>query len=369
MEIEVLERAFTFWKNKDYRKQQMIAVSFSSIELSQPYVFSGLSVVSKFIDKLVFASSEIEYIASLQKDGTPIYSSAFIEVLKRLKYDFTIKFIKEGTLFFPNQPVLFLQGTAIELLFFQELVKNQIAKHIYITTSVEKLQVEIGKKPLLIKNSVDQVNKNDLISACIGGACFASDIVTGSILNIPCVNLSDSSDSLICAVKDIAKRASALFGKQVFIEGYIDRSILEKCYIQNINLKGVCIDLSSFQDKRMDCFFHYIRSKEIWDQNFQLQRYSRNGLYVGDLLSSNVKTEEDRLFDLPLDSLEKQELFFDNLVSNIESIQAKKDRCLNSGKKLPIKYRNVSSSHDYPTLIHPNIVIHEHHEESKKHFA
>ena len=64
-------------------------------------VAAGLEDVLRELEDFRFSEEELDYLR-----GTGLFSDAFIAYLKKLRFTGTIYALPEGSIFFPNEPVL-----------------------------------------------------------------------------------------------------------------------------------------------------------------------------------------------------------------------------------------------------------------------
>ena len=85
------------------------------------FVAAGLEDVLRELEAFQFSEDELAYLK-----GTGVFSYAFIEYLKTLRFTGTIHALPEGTLFFPNEPVLEVTAPLIESQIVETFILNTI---------------------------------------------------------------------------------------------------------------------------------------------------------------------------------------------------------------------------------------------------
>jgi len=99
----------------------------------------GLATAIDFLRAFHFNETEIDYLASQRgNDGKPLFDSGFVNYLRGLRLTCDIDAIPEGTLVFPNEPLIRVCGPIIEcqlletalltILNFQSLIATKAAR-------------------------------------------------------------------------------------------------------------------------------------------------------------------------------------------------------------------------------------------------
>jgi len=112
-------------------------------------VAAGLAQVLTYLEQLQFSSDEIEWLAS-----TGRFKPAVLDRLATLKFTGDVHAMPEGTVFFPNEPILritaplpeaqLIESRIINLLHFQTLIASKAARSVLIAP--DKLLVDFGMR-------------------------------------------------------------------------------------------------------------------------------------------------------------------------------------------------------------------------------
>lgn len=111
------------------------------------FMSAGLEQVLNYLEQLQFAPDELEWLA---KNGS--FKPDFIDSLASLKFTGDVHAMPEGTLFFPNEPILritapmpeaqLVESRVINLLHFQSMIASKAARS--VLTAPDKLLVDFG---------------------------------------------------------------------------------------------------------------------------------------------------------------------------------------------------------------------------------
>jgi len=112
-------------------------------------VAAGLAQVLTYLEQLQFSSDEIDWLAS-----TGQFKPAVLDRLETLKFTGDVHAMPEGTVFFPNEPLLritaplpeaqLIESRIINLLHFQTLIASKAARSVFIAP--DKLLVDFGMR-------------------------------------------------------------------------------------------------------------------------------------------------------------------------------------------------------------------------------
>jgi len=112
-------------------------------------IAAGLAQVLTYLEQLRFSSDEIEWLAS-----TGQFKPAMLDRLAALKFTGDVHAMPEGTVFFPNEPILritaplpeaqLIESRIINLLHFQTLIASKAARSVLIAP--DKLLVDFGMR-------------------------------------------------------------------------------------------------------------------------------------------------------------------------------------------------------------------------------
>lgn len=97
-------------------------------------IFAGLEQFVKYIENLHFEEDDIEYFKS--KD---IFSDEFIDYLKNFKFECDVWAMEEGTVVFPNEPLLIVRGPAIQAQMIETMALILINHQTLIATKTNRI--------------------------------------------------------------------------------------------------------------------------------------------------------------------------------------------------------------------------------------
>ena len=153
-------------------------------------VACGLATVIDFLRNFHFTATEVAYLAAQRgNDGKPLFDSGFLDYMRDLQLTCDIDAIPEGTLVFPNEPLIRVVGPIIQcqlletallnILNFQSLIATKAAR--VCLAAQDDAVIEFG---LRRAQGVDG-GLSSARAAYIGGCSGTSNLQAGERFGIP----------------------------------------------------------------------------------------------------------------------------------------------------------------------------------------
>ncbi|MCL2676311.1 MAG: nicotinate phosphoribosyltransferase [Streptococcaceae bacterium] len=174
----------TYWELGRHNKKAVFEVYFRSLPFDNGYaIFAGLERVVKYIQKLKFTETDIDYLREVGK-----YPEDFLDYLKNLKFTCSIRAMQEGQVVFANQPLLQIEGPLAEAQLVETAILNIINFQTLIATKSARIKSVIGDDPLL-EFGTRRAQELDAAlwgtrAAYIGGADGTSNVRASKIFGI-----------------------------------------------------------------------------------------------------------------------------------------------------------------------------------------
>ena len=150
-------------------------VFFRQIPDNGGYVIcSGLEQVVNYIENLKFDDDDINYLKSLNK-----FSDGFLKYLKSFKFTGDVWGIPEGTVVFPNEPLITVKAPIIEAQLLETMLLMLVNHQSLIATKASRIVLAAKGRPVMEfgsrrAHSVDAAvlgSRAALIGGCIGTSC------------------------------------------------------------------------------------------------------------------------------------------------------------------------------------------------------
>lgn len=167
-----------------HNKRAVFEVYFRKQPFENGYaIFAGLQRLVEYLQNLRFSESDIAYLEELG------YKGAFLNYLKDLELNLTVRSAKEGDLVFANEPIVQVEGPLGQCQLVETALLNIVNFQTLIATKAARIRSVIEDEPLLEFGS-RRAQEIDAAfwgtrAAVIGGANATSNVRAGKIFGIP----------------------------------------------------------------------------------------------------------------------------------------------------------------------------------------
>lgn len=171
-----------YWKKGN--KKGIFSLFFRSNIKRPYYVLSGIDDVIDKIIKFRFTNDDILYLKSLS-----IFDNDFLEYLKSFRFTGSIRAMKEGTIFFPNEPVIEINASILEGQLLETLLINEIHFQTSLATKASRI-VNSSKNADVIDFSARRTYGTEASlkasrNSYISGFISTSNVEAGKVYDIP----------------------------------------------------------------------------------------------------------------------------------------------------------------------------------------
>ncbi len=186
-----LTMAYGYWKTQHLNKEAIFNLYFRNHPFQGGFtIAAGLETALQWLENFKFTAEDLAYLESLTgADKKPLFEPAFLDYLTNLKLTCDIHAIPEGTVVFPNQPLLRVQGELLQCQLLETALLNIINFQTLIATKATRVCLAAHGDTVLdfglrraqgIDGSISATR-----AAFIGGCSATSNVLAGKILNIP----------------------------------------------------------------------------------------------------------------------------------------------------------------------------------------
>ncbi|AUD00775.1 nicotinate phosphoribosyltransferase [Spirosoma pollinicola] len=183
--------AYGYWKTKTAEKEAVFNLYFRKNPFNGGFTIAcGLANVIGYIDNFGFSKKDLRYLKTLVgNDGKPLFEEAFIDYLANLKLTCDIEAIPEGTVVFPNEPLVRVRGPILQCQLLETPLLNLINFESLIATKAARLRLVVENDTLLEfglrrAQGVDG-GMTASRAAYIGGCDATSNVLAGKLYDIP----------------------------------------------------------------------------------------------------------------------------------------------------------------------------------------
>ncbi len=147
-------------------------------------IFAGLEQVLDLVNDLRFDDQDLNYLSGL---GT--FEPAFLDYLKDFRLTCSIQAVPEGTVVFPHEPLLTVEGPLIEAQLLETAILNTLNYQTLIATKAARLRLACGDDNLaefgLRRAHGPDGGLSGSRAAYVGGADSTSNVLAGKVFGIP----------------------------------------------------------------------------------------------------------------------------------------------------------------------------------------
>jgi nicotinate phosphoribosyltransferase len=173
-----------YWKNRMNNR-----AVFEMFFRRQPFgggfsVFAGLATLVEQLQGFSFSGEDLAYLDSLH-----FFEDAFLEYLKNFRFSGSLWAMDEGTIVFPQEPLIRVDSNLIESQIIEGLVLNTINFQSLIATKAARVYLASGRGSIMEFGLRRAQGTDGAMSASraafIGGAAGTSNVLAGKAWGIP----------------------------------------------------------------------------------------------------------------------------------------------------------------------------------------
>lgn len=187
-----LTMAYGYWKNGIHEKEAVFHLFFRENPFGGGFsIACGLGEVVGFLEHLAFTSEDLNYLGTLLgRDGRPLFEKAFLDYLHKLHWKCDLDAIPEGTVVFPLEPILRVQGPLLPSQIVETALLNIINFQTLIATKAARVCLAADGDPVIefgLRRAHGGANGGLAASraAFIGGCAATSNMLAGKLFGIP----------------------------------------------------------------------------------------------------------------------------------------------------------------------------------------
>lgn len=186
-----LTMAYGYWKAGKAEQEAVFNLYFRKHPFQGGFTITcGLSSVIEYLQEYRFNGEDLTYIASLTgSDGEKLFDGGFIEYLRKMELQCSIDAIPEGTVVFPNEPLLRVRGPILQCQLLETPLLNLINFQSLIATKAARMRL-VAKNDTLLEFGLRRAQGPDggvtaSRAAYIGGFDATSNVLAGKLYGIP----------------------------------------------------------------------------------------------------------------------------------------------------------------------------------------
>lgn len=186
-----LTMAYGYWKSGMAERQAVFCHSFRTQPFSGGYsVACGLGTVAEYLEQYKFETSDLDYLAELNGgDGTRLFEHEFLEFLARSQLQVSVDAVAEGTVVFPHEPLIRVQGPIWQAQVLETPILNIVNFQTLVATKAARICESANGEPVLEFGLRRAPGIDGALAASraayVGGVAGTSNVLAGKLYGIP----------------------------------------------------------------------------------------------------------------------------------------------------------------------------------------
>ena len=195
-----INMAETYWEDNMHNKRAVFELYFRKLPFDTGYgIFAGLERIIEFIKEYRFTDSDIAYLR--EELG---YEEDFLAYLQTVRFNGTIRAMKEGELVFANEPILQVEASLAEAQLIETALLNIVNYQTLIATKAARIKQVAGEQTVM-EFGTRRAHEFDAAvwgtrAAYIAGFSSTSNVRAGKMFGIPVSGTH--AHSMVQAYKD-----------------------------------------------------------------------------------------------------------------------------------------------------------------------
>ncbi len=186
-----LTMAQGYWRLGRAERRAVFHLFFRRSPFNSGYtIAAGLGTLLEALDGLRFEPEELDYLATLKAaDGSRLFEAGFLEYLGNLHLSCDIDAIPEGTVVFPQEPLVRVRGPILQCQVLETLLLNILNFQTLVATKAARI-CRAAKGDPVLEFGLRRAQGIDgglaaSRAAYIGGCTATSNVMAGKLYGIP----------------------------------------------------------------------------------------------------------------------------------------------------------------------------------------
>ncbi len=186
-----LTMAYGYWKTGMSSKEAVFHLFFRKNPFGGSFALAaGLETALNLLKEFRFDPSDLAYLEKLEgSDGNPLFEKKFIDYLSTFELSCDIDAVPEGTVVYPYEPLLRVQGPIIHAQILESILLNIINFQTLIATKAARICYAAAPDPVIEFGMRRAQGIDGALSASraafIGGCPATSNVLAGKLFGIP----------------------------------------------------------------------------------------------------------------------------------------------------------------------------------------
>lgn len=186
-----LTMAYAAWRDGTAARETTFSLSFRKNPFDGGFtVAAGLEHVVDLLEGWRYGEEDLAFLADQRGgDGAPLFDAGFLAVLRDLRLDVDVDAVPEGTIVFPQEPLVRVQGPVIPCMLLESALLAVVNFQSLVATKAARVCLAAGGAPV-IEFGMRRAQGIDgglaaARAAYIGGCEGTSNALAGRLYGIP----------------------------------------------------------------------------------------------------------------------------------------------------------------------------------------
>ncbi|MED1797355.1 nicotinate phosphoribosyltransferase [Brevibacillus porteri] len=177
---------YAHWVNGTHNQKVVFEAFFRKLPFGNGYAVSaGLERIVSYIKNLSFEESDLKYLSEQEEN----YDPKFLEELRQLRFKGSLYSVKEGTVVFPNEPLIRVEGRVMEAQLVETALLNYMNYQTLIATKASRIK-NVAGNDVLMEFGTRRAQEADAAlwgtrAAYLAGFDATSNMLAGKMFGIP----------------------------------------------------------------------------------------------------------------------------------------------------------------------------------------
>lgn len=186
-----LTMAYAYWKSGKAEQEAVFNLFFRKHPFQGGFsIAAGLDYIVDYCKNFMFSKEDLSYLATMKgKNDEALFEKGFLDYLREMNFSCDIDAIEEGTVVFPNTPLVRVKGPLIQCQLLETPLLNIINFQSLIATKAARINLAAQGEPVL-EFGLRRAQGIDgglaaSRAAYIGGCASTSNVMAGKLFGIP----------------------------------------------------------------------------------------------------------------------------------------------------------------------------------------
>jgi nicotinate phosphoribosyltransferase len=186
-----LTMAYGYWTTGRAERGAVFHLSFRKHPFQGGYtIAAGLAYALDYLRGFRFQPDDLAYLGELVgNDGQPLFRPQFLDYLAGLRLSCDVDAVPEGTVVFPHEPLIRVQGPILQCQILETALLNMLNFQTLIATKAARICAAAGGQPVLEFGLRRAQGIDGALAASraayIGGCAGTSNVLAGKLFRIP----------------------------------------------------------------------------------------------------------------------------------------------------------------------------------------